>query len=115
MPFVAGNYPLHLGCFHHQMLWDSRFPAEYKLLGEPTLEGMVRAQERIDPGGKEKFILGGDGWGTLWCNDIGIPAMHEYSGGDWICARGFQPSDFVRTNARGVSDHDMFAVTLTTQ
>ena len=104
--------PIHLGCFHHQMLWDSRFPKEFADIGKPTLEGMRREHKTVDPTEAGQFILGGDGWGTPWCDDIGIPAMHDYQGGDWICARGFKPSNFVRMPAREVSDHDMFSVTL---
>lgn len=25
----GSNEPIHVGCFHHQMKWDSRFPKEY--------------------------------------------------------------------------------------
>jgi endonuclease/exonuclease/phosphatase family metal-dependent hydrolase len=110
---LENSSPVHLGCFHHQMMWDSRFAKEWAAVGKPTLDAVRGAVATVDPSGKDLFILGGDGWGTRWCDEIGIPNVHEYVSGDWICARGFKASQFLRTKSDGVSDHDMFSITLT--
>lgn len=109
----SGLNKFHIGCFHHQMKWDSNFPKAYKLVGKATLDRLQAAIHEIDPSKTENIILGGDGWGTRWCDEIKIPNAHAYVGGDWICGRGYIASHFKRTSAKGISDHDMLSIILT--
>jgi hypothetical protein len=107
--------PIHLGCFHLQMMWDKFWPAEWEALGKKTMSLMKREQDEIvDPTLSAPFLIGGDGWKPKWCEEeVGFTNLHPYQGGDWICGRNVhQVSDFKRVGAQGIADHDLFVLTV---
>jgi len=107
---VLNDVNIHLGCFHHQMKWDQRFPDAFQAVGKPTLDIMRKKIDAMDVSRQEIFLLGGDGWGTKWCNELGIPNLHDYMSGDWLCGRGVTGGNFRRIPSGDISDHDMFSI-----
>ena len=110
MTLYASIAAARLGCFHLQMKCDKRYPAAWQAVGRRTLNGIQRQIDAVPQ--NDIILLGGDGWQPYWCNNVGVPNLHPYVGGDWICGRNVTLETFKRVLSGGVSDHNMFVATL---